>query len=292
MRAPAKNMNIPAPFIREAPHPFEIGEAVRHLRLISGVLFQAHAPPRPHRITAPAWLLEVFLDGEIEVAPLGGGWRTRGAGEGVLYPPGTWFYERGRQGRHSPYRSLYVLFTDDSRWLSNRLFEERSFWWIADRQGLLRNLIGGMVEGQSGCLGASLSAFGELLQIVALLISAEKRHDTLLIRPLSEATPGLVRKLHRFMGENLARPLRIADLARHAGLSESALSHKYRCLTGRTPMQVLREMRVEAAKHLLLRGGLKLETVAGMTGFADAFHLSRTFKRLVGECPRSYRQSE
>jgi AraC family transcriptional regulator len=53
-------------------------------------------------------------------------------------------------------------------------------------------------------------------------------------------------------------------------------------------MAALRAMRIEAAKVQLVRGDLKLDAIAIQTGFADAFHLSRTFKRMVGSSPRQF----
>jgi len=55
-------------------------------------------------------------------------------------------------------------------------------------------------------------------------------------------------------------------------------------------MAVLREIRIEAAKAMLLRGSMTLDQISAKTGFADAFHLSRTFKKHEGCSPRAFLQ--
>jgi len=55
-------------------------------------------------------------------------------------------------------------------------------------------------------------------------------------------------------------------------------------------MEYVRQRRIERVKHLLVGSRRKLPEIAAQTGFADGFHLSRTFKRLVGQTPSDYRE--
>ena len=73
-------------------------------------------------------------------------------------------------------------------------------------------------------------------------------------------------------------------------MSESGFAHAYRRLAGQSPGQALRRMRIEAVKMYLLHNRLTLEKIAQLTGFADAFHLSHTFRKVVGVSPKQFRQ--
>lgn len=68
------------------------------------------------------------------------------------------------------------------------------------------------------------------------------------------------------------------------------LSAVFRSEIGISPRTYINQLRVDAAKWLLLETGEKLETVAAQVGFHDASHLSRLFLRLAGDRPGTYRR--
>jgi transcriptional regulator GlxA family with amidase domain len=93
--------------------------------------------------------------------------------------------------------------------------------------------------------------------------------------------PVLLSALH------LARPIALADLARHLHVSVSSISHRFHAETGETPMNRLMHLRLNQARAMLL-SGQKLRAIVEATGFSDMAHLSRTFKRFEGVSPRAY----
>jgi AraC-like DNA-binding protein len=262
---------------------------VRGVRLVSAVRFRDVAQVRPHAAVARHWLVEVLVEGAMEVRVGASGWRRREAGQGMLYAPVTSYHERGAGAVPTVYRSVYIGFDDEGARLGSLLGASRRCWWIDDPARLLEPPLQDVADRAAGGPAAALAAAGSLLQVLARLTGAERRGDTLLVDPSPAAAPEFVRRLHRYLREHLAEPLRIADMAAHLGVSPSALAHTYRRVSGRTPMQALRELRVEVARHHLQHGRMKVEAIAEVTGFADAAHLSRTFKRLTGENPREAR---
>jgi len=129
---------------------------------------------------------------------------------------------------------------------------------------------------------------GRLCAMVGLLLEAVQRDGPMTVTEPGDDRASLVERADRYMRQHLHTRCQVADVATHVGLSESGLHHAYRRATGRTPMAALRTMRVEAARARLLRGVNTLETIAAQTGFADAFHLSKSFKRHFGVSPRDY----
>ncbi|MCK6486720.1 MAG: AraC family transcriptional regulator [Planctomycetes bacterium] len=88
-----------------------------------------------------------------------------------------------------------------------------------------------------------------------------------------------------------AEPLHLGDLAAAAGLAPSACCRLFRAVTGASPMEHLRQVRIRHA-GVLLRSGLPLADVAARTGFCDAAHLARVFRRQAGVTPGAWRAGD
>lgn len=86
-----------------------------------------------------------------------------------------------------------------------------------------------------------------------------------------------------------ARPLRLGDLARHAGLSPQHLLRLCRERGDPTPMEQLYRVRLENAAEILLHTGLSVKETAERCGFTNAFHFSRKFRLWSGLSPKDFR---
>ena len=102
----------------------------------------------------------------------------------------------------------------------------------------------------------------------------------------------LVRIVRSFVRDHLEGTITLEDLARHVGISKYHLLRKYKSLTGRTPMQDLRIVRVEAARELILTTDLPLKAIAPKVGFANEYHLSRMFRKYLNLAPGYFRKYE
>ena len=83
-----------------------------------------------------------------------------------------------------------------------------------------------------------------------------------------------------------AGPLRISDLAAIAGLSASAFHRHFKALTGMTPLNFQKQLRLMEARRLMLAGPLSAESAAFAVGYASASQFSREYARLFGAPPR------
>ncbi len=90
--------------------------------------------------------------------------------------------------------------------------------------------------------------------------------------------------------QRLSDDLAVTELARLAHLEKSYFSTLFKKVFGDSPKAYILGRRIEAARGLLLSTNMNLEAIARQVGFWDAFHLSRTFKRIVGVSPRQYLQ--
>ena len=80
------------------------------------------------------------------------------------------------------------------------------------------------------------------------------------------------------------------DCARLAGVGRRTLERRFQGAFGTGIAGILRFLRVEAAKRLMLEEDMKLEEVAERAGFADGRMLSVTFRKLTGENPSAFRK--
>ena len=95
--------------------------------------------------------------------------------------------------------------------------------------------------------------------------------------------------IRHFIGDNLARPLTVAGLARLVGLSSDHFGRLFRQSFGCSPHQYVVKARVMRACELLRDPEVSMAVVAADTGFADQSHFTRCFKREIGQAPGAWR---
>lgn len=78
-------------------------------------------------------------------------------------------------------------------------------------------------------------------------------------------------------------------LARHIGVSRSALAERFAEVVGQPPMQYLACWRMQLAARWLAEGG-HVADVAGRVGYESEAAFSRTFKKIVGMPPGAWRR--
>jgi AraC-like DNA-binding protein len=86
------------------------------------------------------------------------------------------------------------------------------------------------------------------------------------------------------------QPIRLADLAAHAGLSPFHFLRLFRRATGTTPHQYVVGARLRRAARLLVDTARPVTEIAYQVGFEDLSNFVRTFHRAVGCSPRTFRR--
>jgi len=92
-----------------------------------------------------------------------------------------------------------------------------------------------------------------------------------------------------YLEAKLPARVELAALAELAGLSQSHYSRAFKASTGIAPYQWQLLARVKRAKELLLNTNGGLEHIAEATGFSDAVHFGRTFRKVTGTTPAAWR---
>jgi AraC-like DNA-binding protein len=84
---------------------------------------------------------------------------------------------------------------------------------------------------------------------------------------------------------NYAKPLRVEDLAKIAGMGVSTLHHHFRALTAMSPLQYQKQLRLHAARERMLMDGLDAASVAFEVGYESASQFNREYRRFFGQPP-------
>ncbi|WP_327289710.1 AraC family transcriptional regulator [Streptomyces sp. NBC_01198] len=85
------------------------------------------------------------------------------------------------------------------------------------------------------------------------------------------------------------RPWTVESMARVAHLSRSSLGERFRRELGRSPAQVLREVRMRHARDLLAGTARPVEQIAFAVGYGSAAAFSRAFSAYHGSSPQAWR---
>ncbi len=94
-----------------------------------------------------------------------------------------------------------------------------------------------------------------------------------------------------YIKDNLGEPLNLERLCRVACMSTSKLTGIFKQGTGRTPMEYVRELRMEQACELMATSDASLGEIAEKLGFTHQGSFSEAFKARHGVTPLSYRKS-
>jgi AraC-like DNA-binding protein len=98
-----------------------------------------------------------------------------------------------------------------------------------------------------------------------------------------------ISRVQRHIHQNFAQKITLTDLAKIAHQSPYHFARLFHQRTGQPPMRYLRQVRVEAAKTLVVTSPLPLRAIASMAGLVDEFHLSRVFRAVTGQRPSDLR---
>lgn len=80
-----------------------------------------------------------------------------------------------------------------------------------------------------------------------------------------------------------------SDVALHISMSRSYFSQCFARFAGQSFGEMLRQLRIERAKTLLLESDAPVYEIASLAGFEDDKYFSRVFKERVGKLPTEYR---
>ena len=82
--------------------------------------------------------------------------------------------------------------------------------------------------------------------------------------------------------------LTIDQLASHLGLGRTTMYNKLKSLTGKSPVELIKEYRITKSRMLLGTGQFSVSEVAYKVGFSDPGYFSRCFREQYHMSPAEY----
>jgi AraC-like DNA-binding protein len=132
--------------------------------------------------------------------------------------------------------------------------------------------------------------YAEELALFAFLMAYERHADAAESPRPPEPGDRLREEARRFVTDRLERPADVSELATAYGMSRTRFSHYFRDATGEGPAHFMARVRLEEVARRLLQTDAPLAALARETGFADANHLCKAFRRVYGTTPGAYRR--
>ena len=99
------------------------------------------------------------------------------------------------------------------------------------------------------------------------------------------------RRVFAHVEANLCRRIPIRELAGLLNLSASHFCRAFKCTFGVSPRDYVLRRRIEVAQGLMLATSEPLSSIAVRCGMCDQPHFTRSFRRLAGETPYTWRRS-
>ncbi len=96
-----------------------------------------------------------------------------------------------------------------------------------------------------------------------------------------------ISKVIEVLRKKYNEPLRIKDLADEVHLSESALFQAFKAVTGMSPLQYQKKLRLNEARRIMLHEGIEAATASYKVGYESPSQFSREYSRLFGAPPKA-----
>ncbi len=106
---------------------------------------------------------------------------------------------------------------------------------------------------------------------------------------IQSADEELLHSIMTYLEENLSNPqLSVKELSKHAGMSRSSLYAKLLELTGQTPVEYIRSVKLDKAAVLLQKSDMNVAQIAYSVGFSTPNYFAKSFKAKFSLLPSEY----
>jgi len=128
-----------------------------------------------------------------------------------------------------------------------------------------------------------------IVQQLACMLAGLSPHDLDPCRAHISIAPMRLRRVIEYVETNLDQPLRLADLAAIAGISQFHFARAFRDATGTSPYQHVCTQRLARAQRLLLLPDQPIGMIAAQCGYPRHSSFTSAFARAHRMSPREYR---
>lgn len=99
----------------------------------------------------------------------------------------------------------------------------------------------------------------------------------------------IIQKVMTWLEENVSdAEVTVDQLAQYLGMGRTSMYNKIKGLTGKSPVEMIQDFRMEKATYYLKSGQLSVSETSYKVGFSDPGYFSRSFKKHFGMTPAEY----
>lgn len=208
--------------------------------------------------------LMVCLQGVVRTH-LSSGHVDLGADEALLLPPGVpHVHDRLRSGSASLGMGFMLTYADIE------IAVARSNWILTIAEHPARRLI------EQACTAGAV----ERVRLVREALSGLAADSARPLAPMPEPT----RRMWMFLRRERLSPIGTRDVLRASGLGPTRAKALFKAWFGMTPLRLLRQHRLEFARHLIAQGG-SVTSAAAASGFRSRRHLTASCRIVHGAPP-------
>lgn len=131
------------------------------------------------------------------------------------------------------------------------------------------------------------------VMILELLLVFSREYS---LAPLHEASTtaynkyrSMVETAINYIDTHYDSPITLEEVCRISMVSKTYFCYLFKLLTRQTFVEYLTNVRIHQAMQLMKQSRYSITAIGQMVGFSDSAHFSRTFKRVSGVSPRTYR---
>jgi len=187
-------------------------------------------------------------------------------------PPGKYTFRVQAIGDDYPERTLTIIVR--SPWWAT--------WWAYTVYALL-------------LLAIAYGVFRLVTYIIRMRneIYIHKRIDTIkkqvLRQHAAEKEHEFVMKVTKLVEENISQDMNVDMIAEEMGLSRSAFFKRMKSLTGKAPVDFIKDIRLARAAKLITATNMGITEIAYQVGFSDPGYFGKCFRKKFGITPKEYR---
>lgn len=126
------------------------------------------------------------------------------------------------------------------------------------------------------------------------LIDLARKERKYSLRPLmtrSQVKDELVLRIISILEENVYARITMKTIVEDMNYSETYIARRFKAVCGQSIMSYYLQLRINESKKLIRETEKNFTEIAGLLGFSDSQHFTKTFKRYVGMSPKEYLKS-
>lgn len=132
-----------------------------------------------------------------------------------------------------------------------------------------------------------------LISTLSSVENSERKSGKIEIIPeeivITDKDEQLIKKVMEWLEDNISDPdVTVDQLATYVGMGRTSMYNKIKGLTGKSPVEIIQEFRMDRATHYLKSGQFSISETSYKVGFSDPGYFTRSFKKHFGMTPAEY----